>query len=107
MVFDDLIGPRPSISETARKYVYDCLLFDTDFSFQGYQEALRNAGFEVMEAFDLSENLRKSYYCLGRMAQGQQEHDPDTFSTLSFAFDRMVEAIQQGELGWGMYVCRK
>ena len=106
-VFDDLIKPRPDISDTARKYVYDRLLFDTDFSFQGYQDALQDAGFEVVEAFDLSENLRKSYYCLGRMAEGQQERDPDTFSALSFAYDRMVEAIQQGELGWGLYICRK
>ncbi len=106
-VFDDLTKPRPDISDTARRYVYDRLLFDTDFSFQGYQDALKSAGFQVLEAFDLSEHLGESYYCLGRMAEGQQERDPDTFTALSFAYDRMVEAIGQGELGWGMYVCRK
>ena len=40
MVFDDLIKPKPDISADTRKYVYDRLLFDTDYSFQGYQEAL-------------------------------------------------------------------
>ena len=60
LVFDDLIKPRPDISDHARRFVYDRLLFDTDFSFTGYQDALRQTGFRVLEARDLSGHLGKS-----------------------------------------------
>ena len=60
LVFDDLTKPRPDISDDARRYVYDRLLFDTDFSFSGYQEALRGTGFDVVEAHDISHHLGRS-----------------------------------------------
>ena len=50
MVFDDLTKPRPDISDEARAFVYDRLLFDTDYSFYSYLEALRGTGFRVLEA---------------------------------------------------------
>ena len=106
-VFDDLTKPRPDISDDARRYVYDRLLFDTDFSFQGYQDALETAGFNVTEAFDLSHHLQESYACLSQMAKEQQAKDPETFLALSLAYIHMVEAIRREELGWGLFICRK
>ena len=68
MIFDDLIKPRTNISESARKFVYERLLFDTDFSFYSYMEALRDTGFKVLQARDLSSHLAQSYTYLSRLA---------------------------------------
>ncbi len=68
MVFDDLIKPRLDIGGDARRFVYDRLLFDSDYSFTGYQEALGQVGFEVLEPYDPSDHLGRSYTCLAQMA---------------------------------------
>lgn len=107
LVFDDLTKPKPNISDDARRYVYDRLLFDTDYSFKGYQVALEQVGFRVLEAHDMSENLGKSYGCLSQMALSQLEKDPDIYGGLSRAYDQMVLAVERQELGWGMYICEK
>jgi ubiquinone/menaquinone biosynthesis C-methylase UbiE len=106
-VFDDLIKPRPDISEAAQRYVYQRLLFDTPFSFTGYQDALDTAGFQVLEAHDLSQHLKQSYQCLGRMARDRSESEDDKFRQLSFAYQQMVQAVEQQELGWATYLCRR
>lgn len=106
-VFDDLIKPKPVISEMAKKYVYDRLLFDTDYSFAGYQEALRRVGFEIEEAADLSEHLAASYARLAELAGETTGYDEEHFKTLSFAYRQMVQCIENQEVGWAMYVCRK
>ena len=107
LVFDDLTKPKPDISDEARRYVYDRLLFDTDYSFTGYQDALRQTGFQILEAHDLSTHLGKSYQCLSEMALSRKESDQDVFETLSSAYRQMVAAVERGELGWGMYLCQK
>jgi ubiquinone/menaquinone biosynthesis C-methylase UbiE len=106
-VFDDLIKPRPDISAAAQQYVYQRLLFDTPFSFTSYQDALKEVGFQVLEAHDLSPHLKQSYQCLGRMALDRSEGEADKFRQLSFAYQQMVKAVEQQELGWAMYLCRK
>ena len=58
MVFDDLIKPQPEIGAEAHKFVYDRLLFDTPFSFDSYQDALKAQGFKILEAHDLSSHLK-------------------------------------------------
>lgn len=107
MVFDDLTKPREDISPAAQEYVYDRLLFDTEFSFQTYQDGLKGAGFRVLEAYDLSEQLKKSYRCLSAMARQKSESEGDKFQTLSHAYGQMVTAIDDTELGWGLFVCQK
>ena len=107
LVFDDLVKPKSDISETARQYVYQRLLFDTPFSFSSYQDALRDVGFKVMEAHDLSPHLRQSYQCLSKMALDRSENQDDKFAHLSFAYQQMIRAIDRQELGWGMYLCQK
>ena len=73
-VFDDLVKPKQQVSEDAQKYVYDRLLYDTEFSFESYQEALKAQGFEVLEAEDISGHLRQSYLCLAdRTPKGNTE----------------------------------
>ena len=105
-VFDDLIKQKPDISEMARQYVYDRLLFDTEFSFDSYQEALQDVGFQVLEAHDLSQHLRTSYQCLASITRERIDEDAQMYEPLSFAYEQMVQAVDNGELGWGMYVCQ-
>lgn len=106
-IFDDLTKPRADIGAAAQTHVYDRLLFDTDFSFSSYQEALRKTGFQVVEAHDLSEHLKTSYKCLAGIAKSKNQQAGDPFEALGSAYDQMVEAVDNDELGWGMYVCRK
>ena len=107
LVFDDLIKPKPQVSENARTYVYNRLLFDTDFNFHSYQTALQDAGFQVAEALDLSPHLRTSYQCLSEAAQAHGQEHGEHYLQLSAAYDQMVKAIEDNELGWGFYLCRK
>ena len=107
MVFDDLTKPRSDISEAAKVYVYDRLLFDTDFSFETYQKALEETGFRILEAVDLSQHLKTSYQCLARITREKGEEDHGKYRELSYAYEQMVQAVDNGELGWGLYLCRK
>ena len=106
-IFDDLIKPRPNISDAARTYVYERLFFDTDFSFISYQDALKNVGFEVLDAEDLSEHLKASYTCLADMTRGMSIPGDDTYQTLSYAYEQTAKAVDNKDVGWVMYVCRK
>ena len=83
------------------------MLFDTDFSFSTYQHMLSATGFQILEAHDLSDHLKKSYQCLAKMALDKQDSNPDIFQALSHAYGQMVQAVDKGELGWGLYLCRK
>lgn len=68
MVVDDLTKPRPDISEGARTFSYDRLLFATDFGCCTYVDALRDAGFKVFDARDLPSYFARSHCCLSQMA---------------------------------------
>lgn len=107
MVFDDLTKPQKDISPQAQKYVYDRLLFDTEFSFERYQCALKAKGFEILEARDLSEHLKTSYLRLSeRTPKGQGEH-VQHFQELTTAYIQTAKAVENNEVGWGFFVCRK
>lgn len=107
LVFDDLVKPRSDISEAAKVYVYDRLLFDTNFSFQTYQEALEETGFQILEAVDLSKHLRTSYQCLAQITREKGSGQNGKYRELTYAYDQMVQAVDNGELGWGLYLCQK
>ena len=106
-VFDDLTKPKPDIGEMARAYVYDRLLFDTEFSFVSYQEALKGAGFRIQDAQDISHHLRTSYQWLVKITEEKSTEDPKKYKALSYAYGQMVKAVENRELGWGLYLCRK
>ena len=105
-IFDDLIKPKPDIGEAARTYVYDRLHFDTDFSFQSYQDALKEAGFRVLEVVDLSEHLHASYSHLANVTRELGERDKK-YADLSYAYGQMMKAQENSELGWAFYRCQK
>ena len=107
LVLDDLTKPRPDISEDARTFVYDRLLFDTDFSFDTYQKALDEAGFQILEAIDLSTHLKASYDCLVQITRNKGDEHDGKYRELSHAYEQMVRAVEKGDLGWGLYLCQK
>jgi len=107
LVLDDLTKPNERVSPESQKHVYDRLLFDTPFSFEGYQVGLKAQRFVIVEAEDLSSHLRKSYQKLGEMAKAATDKGLGDFSALVEAYRYMVAAIETGDLGWALYVCRK
>ncbi|NEO66010.1 MAG: methyltransferase domain-containing protein [Moorea sp. SIO4G2] len=99
-LFDDLVTPIEEVSEAARKYVYNRLLFEPTFSPEVYAEKLTEIGFNVLQIKDLSQHLKKSYELVSELAR---EGYPD----LSAAFKKTQEAIAAGELGWCFFLCEK
>ena len=107
MVFDDLLRPKRDISADAQKYVYDRLLFDTEFSFESYQSALKAQGFEVLETRDISEHLKISYLCLSERTPKSGGEHAEHFQYLTKAYIETARAVENNELGWGLFVCQK
>ena len=106
-IFDDLIKPNAQVSENARRYVYDRLLFDTPFNFQTYQDSLRDKGFDITQAEDLSLYLKTSYEKLRELARQATEAGKADLGNLVAAYGHMSQAVVDGDLGWAMYLCRK
>ena len=108
LVFDDLVKPNQEVSPDAQRFVYDRLLYDTEFSFESYQEALKAQGFQVLEALDISSHLRQSYFYLAdRTPKGTTDEQAEHFEWLTTAYLGTARAVENDELGWGLYVCRK
>ncbi len=109
MVFDDLIKPQPKISAAAQKFVYDRLLYDTPYSFETYQDALKAQGFTVLEAVDLSDHLKNSYLRLSERTPKVEEGDENAehYAWLSNAYQETAKAVDNKELGWGLFICQK
>lgn len=107
-VFDDLVKPKPEVSPEAQRFVYDRLLYDTEFSFESYQDALKAQGFALLEAQDISAHLRQSYLCLAdRTPKGDTGEHAEHYEWLTTAYLGTAQAVENGELGWGLYICRK
>ncbi len=106
-VFDDLVKPTPNLSPAAQKYVYERLLYDTDYNFVSYQQDLSEVGFEILEAHNISEHLGTSYATLAEMADGLEGKDKAHFEELALAYRETVKAVERKELGWSLYICRK
>jgi ubiquinone/menaquinone biosynthesis C-methylase UbiE len=107
-VFDDLFKPKPNISEEAQSFVYDRLMFDTDFSFKSYRTALVDTGFKVLEAHDISKHLKTSYERLAVITEERiNGAGSGKYRDLTVAYRKMARAVEREELGWGLYVCEK
>ena len=98
----NLIVPRKL---PAYRYLIDTI--EAFLSAEQMRELFRDVGFRVLEAHDLSSHLRQSYQCLSKLAFDRSENQDDKFAHLSFAYQQMIRAIDQQELGWGMYLCQK
>ena len=107
MVFDDLIKPQPNISEDAQKYVYDRLLYDTPYNFDSYQDALKAKGFKILEAHDISLHLKQSYLCLADRTPKHESEHAEHYAWLTTAYRETARAVDNKELGWGLFICQK
>ena len=106
-VFDDLFKPQPNIGPSARKHVYERLLFDTEFSFESYQAELRDVGFTVLDAIDLSDHLKMSYWCVAIMTHNRGGEQADHYAELSKSYELSAQAVVDREVGWGLFLCQK
>ena len=106
-VFDDLTRLKPDISEMAREYVYERLYSHIDFSFESYQDALKKAGFRVLDAQDISHHLETSYRCLAKITRENGHGHSEKYQALALAYERSADVVGNGELGWGLYLCQK
>ena len=107
MVFDDLTKPKSQISPEGQKYVYERLLYDTEFTFETYQEALTSNGFRILETRDLSQHLKTSYLMLAeRVPMNSSEH-AEHYEYLNKAYLETAASVDRRELGWGFFVCQK
>ena len=110
MVFDDLTKPQPNIGEDAQKFVYERLLYDTPFSFDSYQDALKAQGFKILESRDLSSHLKASYLRLADRTpkdEGQGREQAEHYEWLSNAYRETARAVDNNEVGWGLFICQK
>ena len=108
LVFDDLLRPKRDITPEAQTYVYDRLLFDTEFTFESYEQALKHQGFDVLEALNLSQHLKQSYLCLSeRTPKDETLDDAEHYKWLTTAYIETAAAVDKNELGWGLFICRR
>jgi len=112
LALSDLLQPKKEISERARRHVYDRVRWNGGYSLAGYQEALEQAGFEIIGVRDLVSHIRKTYRVLGVTARERAETAPDAAARewmLAFAEScgEIQVAIDHGEFGWGIFVARK
>jgi len=110
--FSDFLQPRAEIGERARRHVYDRVRWNGGYSFLGYQEALVEAGFEMVLARNLDAHIRRTYQVLGVMAAERAADTADADARawmLAFAEScgEIEVAIDGGEFGWGIFVARK
>jgi cyclopropane fatty-acyl-phospholipid synthase-like methyltransferase len=112
LAFSDFLQPKPQVSARARKHVYDRVRWNGGYSFLGYQQALADAGFELVLARNVGDHLRQTYRVLGTTARETAETTRDPAERdwmLAFAEScREIQiAIDDGEFGWGIFVARK
>ncbi len=110
--FSDFLQPQEEISERGRKHVYDRVRWNSGFSFLGYQEALQRAGFEILLARNLEDQIRQTYRVIGKAATERAGQTDDTAARdwmLGFAEScgEIETAIDRNEFGWGIFVARK
>ena len=106
-IFDDLFKPQPKISPLAQKHVYERLLFDTEYSFETYAKELERIGFKILDAQDLSDHLKMSYWCLSIMTYNRGGEHADHYEELSYSYEQTAQAVVSRELGWGLFLCQK
>lgn len=111
-IFDDLIKPNKIVSKEAEELVYERLLFNTDFNFVSYQQELQKFGFRVIYAEDMSWHLGISYLKLADILQekikkGESEQFHETYKKLIFAYRKIWKIMENGDIGWAMFVCKK
>ncbi|NES82286.1 MAG: methyltransferase domain-containing protein [Moorea sp. SIO2B7] len=99
-IFDDLVTPASKISKATQSQFYDRLFISQAFSPESYLNNLAQVGFKVLEAKNLSQHMKKCYEIQAeRIAKQDLER--------SLAYQQSVTAIDNDEIGWWFYLCKK
>lgn len=108
-VMDDLFMPTLDMSPDSRS-VYDRWNCETTFSFDGYRQALRDVGFEVLVAQDLSPHLLETFRCLRERTEHQAAApgpQRDKYASFAGSYASVIRSIERAELGWAVFACQK
>lgn len=111
-IFDDLIKPNKIISKEAEKFVYERLLFDTNYNLVSYQQELKKLGFRILFAEDLSWHYAMSYRKLADLAEkkiqkGENKEFHQAYKKLIHAYRKTWGIMEKGDVGWALFVCIK
>ncbi len=99
-IFEDLVVNVPQISQDTSQYVYQRLHVTELFSPEIYQNYLKQVGFEIIKAEDLSPHMKKTYDI-------QAQRVKDSESQRHIAYHKTSDAVVAGEIGWYFYLCKK
>ena len=66
-------------SEAAQRHVYDRLYFNTEYNFETYQKALETVGLKPLDAQDLSDHLKMSYWRLSTITFNKSGEHADNY----------------------------
>jgi len=99
LLFDDLVSLHDHPTEATQTYVYNRLHVSRFISPDSYAEALKSAGFEVLDSLDLRQHMKKFYDIQAKRFQSDTER--------SFAYRKTSEAVVNGEIAWWFYLCKK
>lgn len=100
LIFDDLLTLVPQVSESTLKYVYERMQLTQLFSPKSYADALIAAGFQILDALDVSPHMQKFYTIQAKRVREQYEER-------SVAYEKTREAAVAGEIGWWFFLCQK
>ena len=70
---------------------------------------MKAQGFKILEAHDLSSHLKNSYLRLSERTPKVDEGDEhaEHYAWLSNAYQETAKAVDNKELGWGLFICQK
>jgi sarcosine/dimethylglycine N-methyltransferase len=110
--FSDFLQPSKEIGARARQHVYDRVRWSSGYSLIEYQQALADAGFDILLARSLRDHIGQTYRVLGQMARDRASTTEDAAARdwmLAFAAScgEIQAAIAEGEFGWGIFAVRK
>lgn len=108
----DFLQPSAQISPRARRHVYDRVKWNGGYSLLGYQQALQEAGFQIILARNLESHIKQTYRVLGASARERAELTADAAArdwmlAFSESCGQIQVAIDRHEFGWGIFVARK
>jgi ubiquinone/menaquinone biosynthesis C-methylase UbiE len=111
-VFDDLIRPNKEFNADVEKYVFERLLFRTNYDIVSYQQELQRHDFRVLLAEDLSKHYALSYTKVAeileeRIKDMQYVHFHNKYRELLTAFTKTSDAAVKGDVGWALFLCEK
>ncbi|NEP43926.1 MAG: hypothetical protein F6K35_33785 [Okeania sp. SIO2H7] len=95
-----MITPKLDISDSTRKHVYERLFVNNIYTPEVYRDNLKSAGFQVVDAVDVSKHMQKSYAI-------QSDRIREQYPELSVSYGKSAAAVEAGELEWYLFKCEK